>query len=284
MTALEQPGALPARRADAIFAFAMSTAARPPRHLRPLATVLAVMTLGTGGCFIRAARDPMPFVAHAPLGPEKARGVIVLLPGFGDQPKDFDAHGFVRILQQRAPGFDIVAADAHYGYYRTATVITQLHDHVIGPLVQRGYRQIWLAGVSMGGHGAVAYARTHPERITGLMLFAPHMGPGDTVKTVNDAGGICSWPVPVRREDGRAGFAQANFAWLKHVMCRKPPGVQLFVGVGDKDIGASYLLSSLVDPSHTVILPGGHNWDVWVPALDLLAQRAFVEGPAHATR
>jgi pimeloyl-ACP methyl ester carboxylesterase len=252
-----------------------------PSFLRHVVLGLALSGLG---CFIRDARDPMPFISHADLGPEKARGAIVLLPGFGDEPKDFDSHGFVRILQARAPGYDIVAADAHYGYYRTETVITQLHDHVIGPLVAKGYRELWLAGVSMGGHRAPAYARLHPERITGLLLFAPHMGPGDTVEQVNNAGGICSWPVPVKPAEGRAGFAQANFAWLKQVLCRKPPGVQLWLGVGNKDIGASYLLSKVVEPSHVVVLPGGHNWDVWTPALDTLAQRAFSGGAAHATR
>jgi pimeloyl-ACP methyl ester carboxylesterase len=253
----------------------------PPRLVTLTLTLLA---LTQSACFWRSARDPMPFVAHGNLGPQRARGAIVLLPGFGDAPKDFEEHGFVRILQTRAPGYDIVAADAHYAYYRKASVITQLHAHVIGPLVARGYREIWLAGVSMGGHGAVAYARLHPENIVGLILLAPHLGPGDTVDKVTSAGGICAYAAPVPPTAGRAGFAESNFAWLKTVMCRKPPGLQLWLGVGDKDTGSIRLLADLVDRSHFVVLPGGHGWDVWTPALERLAQRAFGAGDSHANR
>ena len=39
---------------------------------------------------------------------------------------------------------------------------------IFGPLRARGYREIWLAGASMGGLGVVAYARTHPAKIRGV--------------------------------------------------------------------------------------------------------------------
>ncbi|HUL66993.1 MAG TPA: alpha/beta hydrolase, partial [Burkholderiaceae bacterium] len=119
------------------------------RHLAAFALLLVL-----GGCYWRIAHEPMPFVAYGDLGPERARGAIVLLPGFASKPEDFDAHGFIEILHRNAPAYDVVAADAHFGYYNKATLLTQLHASVIGPLVARGYRELWIAGVSMGGHGA----------------------------------------------------------------------------------------------------------------------------------
>ena len=47
---------------------------------------------------------------------------------------------------------------------------------MIGPLRAQGYRELWLAGTSMGGFGAVGLRTQHPERIAGLLLFAPYMG------------------------------------------------------------------------------------------------------------
>lgn len=229
--------------------------------------------LGVSGCYWRIAREPMPSVALSSLGPEQARGAIVLLNGFGGRTTDFDEHGFLRVLRAQAPAYDVIAPDAHYGYYTKGMVVDQLHAHVIGPLVARGYREIWLIGVSMGGHGAVAYARAHPERIKGLLLFAPHLGPGYTVRDVQRAGGVCRYEATMPNARNRAGFAQGNFAWLKDALCGRPPKVSVWVAVGDQDVGASGLLAELIEPDRYLVLPGGHDWNVWTPALAQMIER-----------
>jgi pimeloyl-ACP methyl ester carboxylesterase len=233
------------------------------------------LLLCLGGCYWRVAREPMPYVAFGDLGPERARGAIVLLPGFGDRPQDFDRNGFVPVLRRSAPEYDVFAADAHLGYYINNTLLDQLHAHVIGPLVARGYRELWISGVSMGGHGAVAYARAYPERVRGLLLFAPYLGPGDVVQEVAAAGGICRYTPPDPLPASRIGFAQANFAWLRRTLCNGPAAVSVWVGVGDRDLPKRELLREALAPDHYVVLPGGHDWNVWTAALDRIAQRAF---------
>jgi len=245
------------------------------RRLAALALLLAL-----SGCYWRIAHEPMPFVAYGDLGPERARGAIVLMPGFADRPEDFDAHGFVAILHKNAPGFDIVAADAHFGYYNKNTLLEQLHTNVIGPLVARGYRELWIAGISMGGHGAVAYARSYPERVKGLLLFAPYLGPGDVVREVAQSGGVCNYSVATPIPQSRYGFAQANFVWLKDVLCRSPARVSVWVGVGDRDQAQRDLLREVIAPDHYLVLPGGHDWSAWTPALEQIARRAFADASA----
>jgi pimeloyl-ACP methyl ester carboxylesterase len=240
------------------------------RHFAALALLVSL-----SGCYWRIAREPMPFVTYGELGPERARGAIVLLPGFADQPKDFDVNGFVPVLHKNAPEYDIVAPDAHVGYYNNATLVEQLHANVIGPLIARGYRELWISGVSMGGHGAVAYARSYPERVRGLLLFAPYLGPGDVVQEVAQAGGICRYTAPMPLPASRYGFAQANFVWLKDVLCSNPAKVSVWVGVGDRDLAPRELLREVVEPDHFVVLPGGHDWNVWTPALERIARSAF---------
>ncbi len=71
----------------------------------------------------------------------------------------------------------------------------------------------------MGGHGAVAYARTHPEKIAGVMLFAPYMGPGEVVDEVKrEAGCVAGSRAPATRTR-KKGFARANFSVAQASRC-----------------------------------------------------------------
>lgn len=222
----------------------------------------------------------MAQVTYQNRGPLTARGAIVLMPGFGDRPAAFDKHGFVAALARGAPGYDVYAADAHFGYYRTHTLLQRLEQDVVGPLRKRGYRELWLMGASLGGFGAVAYARTHPERIRGVLLFAPYLGPRHVVREVSEAG-LCNYQGPPRptldepakNEDE---FARANFAWLRRQACGER-AVSLFVAVGSDDglLMADRLVGEALEPSHMLVLPGGHGWKVWTPALEQLAPVAF---------
>ncbi len=233
------------------------------------------MALTTSCGFIRITHTPMPREAFAPQGPERARGAIILLPGFGDRPSSFADHGFVDALKRNAPGYDVFAADAHFGYYRKRTLLTRLESVVVAPLRARGYRELWIAGASMGGHGAVAFARKYPDRIAGVMLFAPYMGPSSVVEEVRRAGGLCRYQAP-RYVDDADGFARANFAWLRRAACdEKDVSVWLAVGASDRLLAADKVLADVLDPSHVLVLPGGHGWKVWTPAVSQLAARAF---------
>jgi pimeloyl-ACP methyl ester carboxylesterase len=233
------------------------------------------LLLLTSCSFLRPANTPMERVTFRRQGPGLARGAIVLMPGFGDRPNAFDSQGFVAALARKAPGYDVYAADAHFGYYRKRTLLDRLERDVVGPLKKSGYRELWLMGASLGGFGAVAYARTHPEHIRGVMLFAPYLGPSGVVKEVS-AAGLCNYGRRPAVEDSEEEFARANFAWLKQQACDER-AVSLFVAVGDRDhlLPADRLVGDVLDPTHMLVLPGGHGWKVWTPAVELLAPLAF---------
>jgi pimeloyl-ACP methyl ester carboxylesterase len=240
---------------------------------------LVVGSLWVAGCsFMRPPRTPMERVSFRERGASSARGAIVLLPGFGDRPAAFAEHGFVRVLAKHAPEYDVFAADAHFGYYRKRSLLERLERDVIGPLKQRGYRELWLVGASLGGFGAVAYARNHPEQVRGLLLFAPYLGPSKVVREVA-AAGLCSYrpaAAAAKVEDDEESFARANFVWLRRQACEERD-VSIYVAVGDKDrlLAADRLLGQALDPSHMLVLPGGHGWKVWTAALERLAPLAF---------
>jgi hypothetical protein len=259
----------------------MSSPARPRRTFETLglrgALCGALVLSSTLSCgYLRIPREPMPQEDFVMRGPEHARGVIVLLPGVGDRPQAFFKQGFLDALKRHAPDYDVVGADAHFGYYRRRSVLRRLEADVIGPLAERGYRELWLVGASMGGHGAIAYARTHPEQITGLMLFAPYMGPTDVIAEVERAGGLCAYQ-DLPHDDTVDGFARANFLWLKQVTCDGPDKLPIWLAVGDEDrlLPVDRLAADALSDEHFLVLPGGHGWEVWTPAADRLAECAF---------
>ncbi len=60
---------------------------------------------------------------------------------------------------------DIVAADAHLGYYERRVVHIRIDEDVIAAGTRSGPRRVWLAGISLGGlgcgrHGATSTRRT----------------------------------------------------------------------------------------------------------------------------
>jgi pimeloyl-ACP methyl ester carboxylesterase len=238
--------------------------------------VLATALASLAGCgYVRWASEPMAQEVFVAQGPGKARGAVLLLPGFGDRPETFDQQGFVAALRDKAPNYDVFAADAHFGYYRKRTLLKRLDEDVVAPLRRRGYRELWLVGASMGGHGAIAYARTYPERVSGLMLFAPYMGPSDVVEEVRRAGGLCRYEAPPY-EASADGFARENFVWLRQATCGGP-GVPIWLAVGDQDrlLAADRLLADALSPARVLVLPGGHGWRVWTPAVKQLSARAL---------
>ncbi len=239
-----------------------------------LPVVLAALLAGCA--YVRSPEIPMAKVRYTQLGAAKARGALVLLPGFGDGPETFADHGFLAALRRRAPQYDVIAADAHFGYYRKRCLVERLERDLIGPLLREGYRELWLVGTSMGGFGAVAYAREHPERITGLLLFAPYMGPKDVVEEVKRVG-LCKYRAPQAGPiDDQESFARANFGYLGERACTtRDVALWLAVGADDGLFGANRMLGEALPPQHFLVMEGGHSWKVWTPAVDQLAARAW---------
>lgn len=241
--------------------------------------VLFLLTLGwlLGACsYLRSAQTPMPVVRFTKLGARSARGALVLLPGFGDRPETFEQRGFVAALRRHAPAYDVIAADAHFGYYRKRMLLPRLHADVVQPLRAEGYREIWLVGTSMGGFGSVAYARTHPDGITGLLLFAPYMGARSVVEEVQRVG-LCSYrpKLAAKVEDGDS-FARANFDYLRREACEGGQvAVWLAVGEDDGLVKANRVLGAVLPADRFSVLPGGHGWKVWTPAADVVVPRAL---------
>ena len=56
------------------------------------------------------------------------------------------------------------------------------------PALARGVTTIWLAGISLGGFGALRYAEAHREIVEGLLLLSPFLGSRGLIAEVAAAG------------------------------------------------------------------------------------------------
>ncbi len=227
------------------------------------------MGLGMGvvlsGCMLLPPPSPANPMAVLPgdmLSPDVPRAhdtLVILLPGRGARAADFRQRGFFDAAAGHP--FDLVAADAHFGYYRERTIIERLHEDVIGPAKAAGYREIWLAGISAGAFGALMYAAA--EDVDGLILLAPYPGDRDLVAEISEAGGLQYWDA----DNSTAGQAHQRVVWrYLQSMPEESPHLKVRLGYGTDDnfASAAELLATTLSSEQVYQTPGGHRWPVWL--------------------
>ena len=224
-----------------------------------------VLCLGLSGCaslMLRPAEERMP--SQVLQAVEDGEGcTVVLLPGRFSKPEKFVEKGFLAESVALRPDIELIAADAHLGYYNDKTVVDRLREDVIQPLLDRN-REVWLVGTSLGGLGSMIYTRAHPDHVTGAVLLGPFLGREDLVQTLKDAGGPVAWdPSPTLERDTLEGL----WLWIADTFGAEDadPPVEIRLGYGDKDrfLDATQVFETLLDPKDVVVAPGGHDWKVW---------------------
>lgn len=188
-----------------------------------------------------------------------------MLPGKGDAGESYAENGVVQRLQAAAPAVEVVTVDAHYGYYRERNLLPRLDEDVLSALRDQGIETIWLVGTSMGGVGSLLMAQEHPELVDGIILVAPYVGRKDTLKSVEEAGGLAAWQPP----EDQSNWDVSLWAWLKGYSDdeARPP---IYLAYGEQDGGAEAheLIADVLPEGQVFTMEGGHGWKVWNPLWD----------------
>jgi pimeloyl-ACP methyl ester carboxylesterase len=212
---------------------------------------------------VRFLPTPRPLqIRRCPyVGSPGERDLLVCLPGIGDEAQDFEDWGFVDLVRAHEWPVDVLLVDAHYGYYANRTVLDQLHRDVFLPATGAGYRSIWLAGISLGGFGALLYASRYECDLTGVVAMAPFLGTQTVVREIALAGGLARWTSTMTTSDE----IQEMWKWLQTRMHNARPTPDIFLAYGEEDIfaDAHRLLASSLPGTHVLTAPGGHRWPVW---------------------
>jgi pimeloyl-ACP methyl ester carboxylesterase len=201
--------------------------------------------------------------------------LIVFLRGLGDDHRIFQREGIVDEVWAHGLEYDMVAPNAHLGYYRAENVDVRLKEDVIEPAKAMGYRKIWLVGVSMGGLGACFYAKRYPQDLAGVVLISPFLGYEGIRAEVARAGGLRRWePGPQTDQD----WERTIWAWLKAVTARPADYPPIYLGRGTDDYmkDGHLLLAAALPAGSAVEIPGGHRLKTFKAAWEkLLAQVPF---------
>ena len=237
------------------------------RDIRRIAWPLAAVPVLLSSCaFNRAAVAPLPTMAQALRADGRASTLIVFLPGRRSHLGDFEREGFFDLARERGLEADLVEADLHLGYYANGSYSQRLWDDVVAPARAAGYRRIWLVGISLGGSGAIGFAREHPDAIAGLVLLSPFLGPPEMLDKIRAAGGLGTWsPDPSAGPGSFNWFIEQNWDFLRQQSAHagRPKVIYLGYGLDEPMTPSLDLLAERLPADRVIRIPGGHRWNTW---------------------
>lgn len=202
----------------------------------------------------------METVADCAGNPHERTLLVLLPPAFGT-PQDFVENGFIAAIRNRGLPVDVIVAGAIADHYLDRSVVERLHAAVIAPARARGYRSLWLGGISIGGFGSLLYRSRHDEA-EGLLLLAPYLGSRPAVNEVLRAGGLAKWrPDPNAPRD----HERELLVWLKGALARDDVPQRMLMGYGadDRFAPSIELLADALPAAQVVRRSGGHDWETW---------------------
>jgi len=189
--------------------------------------------------------------------------LIVFLPGAYDKPEHFVDHGFIHALRDRQVVVDALMADMHVEYYTADQVVERLREDIILPAQEKGYKHIWLVGISLGGYGALLYARLHASDISGLFLIAPFMGNRTLLAEIGRTG-LAEWSAG---QIESADKERALWSWLQcYSNANRSERPSLYIGYGTEDrfADSNRTLAKILPSEHVIVTDGGHEWATWI--------------------
>src|SRR5687767_673482 len=138
---------------------------------RLTASPLLLAVVCVGGCATDPTREP---ALHTLQVGDRSNTLVVMLPGIKDRAEQFLVAGFVD-GGATSDAFDVVVVEPELSDYLSGSIVERLRTDVIEPAQARGYDDIWLLGVSIGGYGSLLYAGEFPADIRGVVLLAPYL-------------------------------------------------------------------------------------------------------------
>jgi pimeloyl-ACP methyl ester carboxylesterase len=194
-------------------------------------------------------------------GPSEApdRILLILLPGADMTAQDFVDYDFISPVQRTAEAIDVLCVDSSVDLYLDNTIVDELHRLILVASPPR--RKLWLAGISLGGMGALLYARAHPGTVEGIILLSPYLGARGIVDEVETSGGLDRWS---SAPDEDQSPDRVFLRWLAEA-CHDPakPSLHLGYGTGDRFVGAHKMLARSLPAARVTAREGGHDWPTW---------------------
>nr|WP_294864598.1 alpha/beta hydrolase [uncultured Pseudogulbenkiania sp.] len=193
---------------------------------------------------------------------ERADSLLVLLPPAKASLEDLVAQGMIAAVRQRGLPLDIVLAEVGYQQVMAGTVAGSLHEAVMAPALEAGYRRIWLAGISLGAFNALHYAALYSRHLAGIKLLAPYPGTADILQEISAAGGPQTWadsPASLRQDE------RICWHWLCQQVASDDDDCPVWLGMAEQDrfVAGQQMLAGLLPSQRVHRVAGEHHWPVW---------------------
>jgi pimeloyl-ACP methyl ester carboxylesterase len=200
----------------------------------------------------------------------QAPTLLVFLPGANMEPAELVREGFVAAVRRQGLALDLMLPDASLKYVFDGSMKRRLEEEVFGLARARGYQHIWVAGISMGGYLAMAYAAEHPDELEGVLAMAPYVGRRPLLEEIEAAGGPAVWRRTQKRTANAATSSvtasrdeldRTMWMWLADPTRRTP----LWLSYGSEDrLGPGIeVLANSLPTGRVQVAPGGHDWPPW---------------------
>jgi pimeloyl-ACP methyl ester carboxylesterase len=205
----------------------------------------------------------------------RAPALLVLLPGALQQPEHLLEQGYAAAVRERGLALDLAFADLglrYIGEASDATAVSRLDEQLLRP-AQRDYREIWLAGISLGGFLALAHAARYPGRASGLCVLAPYPGTRLLSGAIARAGGPAAWAASTADADDNDD-EQRVWRWLaRSGTASGPPEIHLGYGTADRFASGQRLMAATLSPQRVEVISGGHDEPSWRTLWEHFLQR-----------
>jgi Putative esterase len=229
-------------------------------------------------CAAPPIKIPMDQIEYLAQSDKRSDSLMILMAGAGDRYDAFEKYGYIETARKADFAADILAVDAHYGYFTELTVRERLHQDVVLPAKARGYKCIWMGGISLGGFGSLIYAQKYADQLSGLVLIAPYIGNRGTLAEIESAGGLEKWnPVNVPDHDERGLWLM-----LKKYQPNVKPILPIHLLYGEEDRFNPFhkMLAARLDKNVVRTVEGGHDWPPWQALwTEFVASKPFVCNP-----
>jgi len=259
----------------------------PVDRLRRIASLLLAIPALFSSCALpRSATVPVPTITYAKRPEARAASLVILLPGIKSRSGDFDRKRFIGIARERGVDADLIEVDLHFGYYLDGSCSRRLWEDVVAPARASGYQRIWIVGISLGGSGAIGFAREHRDALAGLVLLSPYLGPPEMAGRIRSAGVLEKWIPENSGADGSfEKFIEENWGFLKGVSVTGGRSPALYLGYGrNESMGPSLdLLADSLPADHVIRVPGGHRWNTWQALWEEILSRHLFDEPKAET-
>jgi hypothetical protein len=187
---------------------------------------------------------------------ERAPLQMIWLPGAYHLAQQFMDEGFAQAVAARRIAMDLTFVDVEMRHLEDREVFERLRGEIVLPAGEQ-QRQVWLAGISLGGLIALDYWSCWPQDLQGICVLAPYLGNRMLIKEIT-AQGLAAWHC------GALAPGDTERRIWRDLKLRH--GSQpLHLGYGRQDrFAASLALLAGALPSESVdCVEGGHDWPTW---------------------